>query len=220
MHVAISASSRGRIVLALAAALAGGLAVAASRSGPEAAPPDEPVFTRMCPSPEAEQEPPSSEPPLVIVAVATSKTIGPDDPLPLVAYAVNRTNRPLMVLRSLDASDVGWRYPKIDLEIRDARGQLVGGAPGGRCGLVNPLTASDFVELAPGGQVDLLGEGTFGHHRLRAPNGLAPGVYTVTVRYDVQFDQAERATHNDVAPQLAVLPKGLYVSQPLVIEVR
>src|SRR5262245_37766687 len=74
---------------------------------------------------------------LGIVVVASRTEIKRGQPWPLAFYAVNRTAAPLYVLRSLDASDAGWRYPKIDLEIRDAKGELVLGPTIGRCGLVN-----------------------------------------------------------------------------------
>lgn len=156
-----------------------------------------------------------------MMVIGSPATVRPDEPLPLTFYAVNRTDRPLSVIRSLDASDMGWRYPKIELEIRDAQGRLVEDAPVGRCGLVNPLTASDFVELAPGARTNLLGDGTFGHHRLRGPNGLAPGVYTVTLHYDLRFDGPERTTHEaGIEAKLAALPKGVYSSPSMTIEVK
>jgi hypothetical protein len=157
-------------------------------------------------------------PPIEIVVTASARKVRVDQALPLTVSAINRTDRPQTVLPSLDASDVGWRYPKIDIEIRDARGQLVVGSGIGRCGLVNPLVASDFIELAPGAHADLLGKGTFGHFRLGDPT-LAPGVYTVTLRYDLRFDQPDRGAHDDVDDKIATLPKGVYASAPITIEV-
>lgn len=163
----------------------------------------------------------STEAPISMMVIASPVTVGSHEPLPLTFYAVNRTDHPLSIIRSLDASDVGWRYPKLDLEIRDVDGHLVDGSPIGRCGLVNPLTASDFVELAPGARTNLLGDGTFGHYRLSGPNGLAPGVYTVTLHYDLRFDGPDRASHEPgIDAKLAALPKGRYSSPPITIEVK
>jgi hypothetical protein len=165
-------------------------------------------------------EAPIAESPIAIVGSASRATVGPDEPLPITFYAVNRTDRPLSVLRSLDASDMGWRYPMMTIEIRDAAGRLVEGPKVGRCGMMNPLTMKDFVELAPGARVDLFGKGAFGHYRLRGPNDLAPGVYTVTLHYDLRFDQRDRAMHDEVEVKIATLPKGMYSSPPITIEVR
>jgi hypothetical protein len=160
--------------------------------------------------------------PIEIVGVAKRRRITADDELPLTFYAVNHTNQSLPVLRSLDASDMGWRYPKIEIEIRDANGSVVGPGSLGRCGLVNPLAAKDFVELASGARVDLLGEDSFRHHRLRHPNGLPPGTYTVTMRYDISFAKAERkSTQHDATVRALIerLPRGVYTSAPITIEV-
>ncbi len=229
MHVAASASPRWRTWVAVTAVL-GGIGYAAVRDAelarqaafaPTAAPSRIVEPRAVEPRMPAPAVAPSTEPPISILVIASPTTVSPDDPLPLTFYALNRTDRPLSVLPSLDASDMGWRYPKIDIEIRDAKGRLVEGAPVGRCGLVNPLAASDFIELAPGARANLVGDGTFGHHRLRGPNGLAPGVYTVTLHYDLRFDGPERGTHEaGIDAKLATLPKGMYSSPSMTIEVK
>lgn len=229
MRIAASHSPRWGTWVALTAVL-GGIGYAAVRDAelsaqaafePQAAEPPVMEPRGVEPQAPAPDLAPTTEPPISMLVIASPTTVRPDEPLPLTFYAVNRTDRPLEVLRSLDGSDMGWRYPKIDLEIRDAQGRLVEGAPVGRCGLVNSLAASDFVELAPGARTKLVGDGTFGHHRLRGPNGLAPGVYTVTLHYDLRFDGPERATHEDgIEAKVAALPKGMYSSPPITIEVK
>ena len=159
--------------------------------------------------------------PIAIVVVTSRTKIARGEPLPLAFYAVNRTARSLSVLRSLDASDVGWRYPKIDIEIRDQAGREVEGPMMGRCGLVNPLAAADFVELASGERADLFGEGAFGHYKLHDTSHLARGRYTVTLHYDLRFTDAERGGSVDktVQAKIASLPRGVYSSPPVTIDV-
>jgi len=161
--------------------------------------------------------------PIAIVGVASRTRITRGQPLPLTFYVVNRTTHSLPVLRSLDASDFGWRYPKLDLEIRDAKGHLVM-AEGGRCGLVNPLAKDDFVDLASGARTDLLGDGTFGHYKLRDTSYLPAGRYTVTLRYDLSFAEPERGkgmpVEASVRAKIETLPKGVYSSEPITIDVR
>ncbi|HEY5925678.1 MAG TPA: hypothetical protein VIV11_28525 [Kofleriaceae bacterium] len=160
--------------------------------------------------------------PLSIVVVASRTEIKRGEPLPLSFYAVNRTTRTLPVLPSLDASDMGWRYPKITVDIRDANGQLVEGPMVGRCGMVNPLTAEDFVELPSGAQFELFGERAFGHHKLRDTSHLAPGRYTVTLHYDLSFAEPERKGGFDdsVRAKVELLPKGVYSSPPMTIDIK
>jgi hypothetical protein len=156
--------------------------------------------------------------PIEIVVVPTRDRVVAGQPLPLDVFAVNRTGQPLSVLRSLDASDMGWRYPKIDVEIRDAKGQRVEPEPYARCKNMNSLTADDFVEVAPHGNVSLFGEGAFGHRVLR--EGLPAGTYTVVVHYDLSFSDEERARHRDgLDARIDALPKGVYASAPVTISV-
>ncbi|HEY5926398.1 MAG TPA: hypothetical protein VIV11_32150, partial [Kofleriaceae bacterium] len=159
--------------------------------------------------------------PLSIEVVASRTQIARGEPLPLSYYIVNRTTQTLPVLRSLDASDMGWRYPKIEIDIRDANGQQLGHGAS-RCGLVNPLTATDFVELASGARVDLFGKDAFGHYKLRDTSHLAPGRYTVSLRYDLSFTDIERkGTFDDsVRAKIDRLPKGVYSSPPMTIDIK
>jgi len=231
MQTASTASPRLRswLVLGATSAIVAGVVIASLGHDPTDGMAEHDIVTPVFEPPGLER---TSEPARVIapaealgiVVVASRTQIKRGQPWPLAFYAVNRTAGPLHVLRSLDASDAGWRYPKIDLEIRDAKGELVLGPTIGRCGLVNPLTDEDFVELASGDRVDLLGEGTFGHYKLRDTSYLRPGRYTVTLRYDLRFDELERGKQmtidERVSQRIGSLPKGLYFSPPITIDLK
>lgn len=210
-----------RRLLALAAVVS--LALAGSIAARHAATPEVQRAVTLQPhaiasEPEAARVVPAQEPALAIVVATTSTSVPVGKPLPLRFTVVNRTNQTLPVLRSLDASDVGWRYPKIDIIVRDHAGKRVEVEARGRCGLMNPLTAKDFVELAPREQVDLFGEDMFDHHVMYS--GIAtPGRYTITLRYDLSFSGDDAPHDDDIAPLLAKLPKGVYESAPIELEV-
>ena len=221
MQPAFTASPRMWLALGATIATAAGY-VASRREAPQPAMPAMPELTEgvaALPVQITEQATP-----IEIVVVASKTKIARGEPLPLSFNAVNRSPRRVEVLRSLDASDMGWRYPKLDIEIRDASGRLVADPTIGRCGLVNPLGDSDFVELAPGARVDLFGEGAFGHYKLQQTNQLASGRYTVTLHYDLRFDAPERMRYlvDDARIRARVdrLPKGLYSSPPITIDVK
>jgi hypothetical protein len=225
MQSAASASPRTRTWSTLVAvtALVGGIAYATRETAPVVTPlPAAPAITtiELATQPEPTVAP---APPIEIIGVASRRQISSGVTLPLTFYVVNRTDHALPVLRSLDASDMGWRYPKIDIEIRDAKGRLIEPGGIGRCGLVNPLQADDFVELAAGERLDLLGEGGFGHHRLRYPLNLAPGTYTVMLRYDISFAERERKggePDTNLRAKIDRLPRGVYTSAPVTIEIK
>ncbi len=146
------------------------------------------------------------------------------EPLPVEFRIRNVSDAAVLVLPSLDASDVGWRYPKYAIEVRDESGAVVPVEPGGRCGNVNQLAAGDFVELAPGGEVDPFGEGTFGHYALAwCPS--RPGRYTVRGVYDVSGDddgwRTSKAGPPDAAAhaRLEKLVRGRFESNDVTIVV-
>jgi hypothetical protein len=164
-------------------------------------------------------EPERARPVIAVVPSASQIKVAAGERIPLDFSIVNQGGSAVRVLRSLDASDVGWRYPKINIEVRDAAGELVPVPMMGRCGLVNPLTADAFVALAPGQRLSLLGEGTFGHYALDA--GIAEaGRYTLTLRYDLTFESRDKSSPSpDLAAAIAALPQGIYSSEPVVVDV-
>jgi hypothetical protein len=192
-----------------AAALLGGEILGGTSPAPEAVVPVRPSAT--------------AGPPIEIVAASFTQHSPVGKPLPVVFALRNRTSGAIVVLPSLDASDVGWRYPMITIEVRDVDGNLVEPKNLGRCGLVNPLTAKDFATVPTGASIDIVGEGTSGHHMNRwVPE--VPGPYSVTMIYDIRFDSPETKTavpddDDEVARLIAALPRGIYRSNSVTIQV-
>lgn len=98
----------------------------------------------------------------------------------------NVSSLSVTVLRCLDGSGSGRRYP-----IYSATA-TVDGEPAaveklvGFCGNMNSLTKDDFKVLAPGETYDPIhSEGCFGHYGLEALVFSKKGHYKVTVAYDV-----------------------------------
>jgi hypothetical protein len=105
------------------------------------------------------------------------------EPLSLAVTFVNHTNRKAVLVRPLDGSLEEWRFPYYDLYARDeSEGTVYRFAfVGGRCGNVNPIVDSDYVELGPKqSRDDVVNE--WGGHLTNAvlPK---PGRYTVWVVY-------------------------------------
>ena len=117
---------------------------------------------------------------------------------------------PFEVVPSLDASDVGWRYPKIGIDI-EHDGEPVTVETWGRCGMMNPLTADDLRTLPPGESLNPFGPGSFGHERLRwTPT--EPGEYRVRLRYDFGEHSDWLQAEPMLQAQLTTAPSGQYAS--------
>ncbi len=141
------------------------------------------------------------------------------EPLPVAFSLVNTGPEPMRVITALDASDVGWRYPKIDIEIEQVGVGPVAVEPLGRCGLMNPLTRRDLQLLSPGGSLDPLGPGTFGHHLLDwTPT--RPGTYRVRMIYDLGTPDRWTQAPPELIPELSSLPAGRHVSNTVTVIVR
>ena len=117
---------------------------------------------------------------------------------------LNRSGRALLLVRSLDGSAEGRRYPRVDVSIRGPAGAV---RPPGYavCGNMNSLTDEDFFEVAPGAAFDPLERGF-------RPLVLSRGVFPVPGRYQVTFSYStnERDIRRWMGwPDLDHVPKGL-----------
>jgi len=139
------------------------------------------------------------------------------EPLPVRFSLRNTGDAPFDVIPALDASDVGWRYPKIDIKIEKVGEGPVSIPSPGRCGVMNSLNTRDLRQLRPGEALDPFGPGTFGHQKLTwAPD--APGTYRVWLVYDFG-DHTDWAQADDaIRPLLETVPTGSYRSP--VVEVK
>jgi len=95
----------------------------------------------------------------------------------------NASDHPVQVIHCLDASDVGWRYPKVLVEITDAEGNPQSPPRFGRCGNMNALSLEDFSTLPAGEEFLPVKPGSFGHWAFRwKPE--KPGQYRIRWTYD------------------------------------
>jgi hypothetical protein len=112
--------------------------------------------------------------------------------LPLGFSVVNAGPVAVDAIPSLDASDVGWRYPKIGIEIVDPDGTVVEPGDLGRCGMTNPLAdALAFVPDRPGG-------------------------WRVRFTYDTSGADGWGPLDPDVAARIAGVPAGVYRAETVV----
>ncbi len=100
------------------------------------------------------------------------------------AKLVNASDREVLVVAALDASDVGWRYPKMTVTITDPDGKSFAPPVGGRCGNTNALQETDFKPLSPGSEFEPLGKGSFGHHPLSVWRPDRPGTWKLKLVVD------------------------------------
>jgi hypothetical protein len=139
------------------------------------------------------------------------------EPLPLRFSLYNTSDVPVRVLPALDASDAGWRYPKIEVELVDPDGQ-VQGAPGARCGMMNTLERRDLRDLRPGEELDPFGPSTFAHSALEhRPE--KRGTWTVRFTYDTSGAGGWDPIEPDVLKLIDSVPHGVYRAETT-IEVR
>jgi hypothetical protein len=116
----------------------------------------------------------------VLTSDRTSYTVGET---PALAVTItNKSGKEVVLVGSLDGSDVGWRFPKCRVEIFDAAGKPVTAAMG-RCGNMNVLRLADFVVVPAGGAFNPCGPGFFSPHQFHRFPVSAPGDYTVCFYY-------------------------------------
>lgn len=144
-------------------------------------------------------------------------------PLPLSFALRNISLDPVRIVPALDGSAFA-RFPRYGLVVRNEEGveQQPDRIP--FCGTLNPLRARDFVELAPGEEVDPLGPGSFSHSLLRwTPT--RPGTYTLEAAYDAtgKIPDAWKGSAAEMAPNvramLEAMPRGRYEAPRLTIVV-
>jgi len=126
----------------------------------------------------------------VITADRTTYSVGE---VPKVTFRIhNKTDKEVVLVGSLDGSDVGWRFPKCRLEILDAAGKPVT-TPVARCGNMNPLRTTHFVVVPAGNAFDPFGKGFFGPMQLQGHIFpiTTPGDYTLRFYYTTTTDRVE-----------------------------
>jgi hypothetical protein len=134
----------------------------------------------------------------------------------------NLTDRSILLVRSLDGSGSGMRYPILAA----SRVGPTDPEPLLRCGNTDNLRDHDFTAVEPGASLNPFGPGVIEHWVLGRPL-VEPGEYTFTLTYDT--DQTDPAAWWGVmSPEppprrlkrlLERVPKGVYVSEPVTITV-
>lgn len=138
---------------------------------------------------------------------------------------INRTDKTIYLVGSLDGSDVGWRYPKITVK-RTGPEVLHGPL---RCGNMNNLREQDFVQLKPGESLDPFDRdrGFFSNYHLHRQTLNMPGKYTFTLTYDTNENDIGKwwgfmgpgEPSDKMKQMLAEVPKGTYVSNTVTVTV-
>lgn len=138
----------------------------------------------------------------------------------LTATFVNTSARDQSIVKPIDNSTEGGRYPFYLWEVRRADGSAVRQLPSySRCGIFDPCKVEDFVRLPPDGEHAMNG----GWLRRPAFPFAEAGDYLVRLRYVLSAKEGPWGD-GEVAPELydlyANAHKGEIVSEPLRIRVR
>lgn len=137
----------------------------------------------------------------------------------------NVSERPLLVLRPLDGSNVGWRVVEYSWSVSRPDGVPVTRRTIGRCGNTNGIEEADFVPLDPGEGVDLESH-TFAGQPGNHFDLSAPGRYEITLTYRFRRDRADPALNGSplsgraapvVRDLLARADEGEVHSAPLIV---
>jgi hypothetical protein len=136
-------------------------------------------------------------------------TIRRDQAIPLQLGFRNGGASAITVIRSNDGSFEHMREPFVDLYVEDVATQQVYRSTfvGGRCGMVNALTAQDLVAIAAGAASDAPAREWAGH--LQRSKIAAPGRYRLWVVY--RLCDLERA--RGMGQQLVQPPANLFVGR-------
>lgn len=130
------------------------------------------------------EEPKEVNAPIGVVLSAGQATYEVGQRPKFTVRITNHTDRPMLLVGSLDGSDVGWRYPKLTVQ-RDGPVEPEGIS---RCGNTNNLKPNDFIAVEPGESFDPFmvtnEHGFFSHFLLRDTDFEKPGIYQYTLSYD------------------------------------
>lgn len=97
-----------------------------------------------------EKDPPPLPLTCVIEPLRTEYVVGD---VPSISVRLkNESEKSLVLVGSLDASDLRWRYPYCYYDIQGPPKAEPHGMP--RCGMTNPMRAKDFVTVEPGKEFD------------------------------------------------------------------
>ncbi len=104
----------------------------------------------------------------------------------------NIWDEPVVVVGSLDGSSTGARYPKLTLELRDPEGHVIATPNISKCGNINAPRAKEFMELAPGKELDpyvRIDDYGYFANPLMLWKPTVKGKYTLTFTYDTSVGE-------------------------------
>ena len=135
----------------------------------------------------------------------------------------NQTGHDILLVGSLDASDVRWRYPHCYFEVSGPDGKPAVASPG-RCGVMNALRVKDFVAVAKGDSFDPYtpDHGFFSNYQLTALTFRHPGTYRMRFVYSTESTDLRSWQGGDsdaLRSLLAQVPKTTVVSNEVTIEI-
>ncbi len=120
-----------------------------------------------------------------------------------IAQFENHDSAAQAVMPRLDGSELHWRYPYYDIEIRDSTGKSIGRPGRSRCGNIDPLHTRDIVLLQPGE----IFRTWFGHYYMY---GLPPGTYRARLRYTAKQDLSKMGLSGPDDPDMREQIKSVW----------
>lgn len=82
------------------------------------------------------------------IRIVGPQVILPDEETELQIEVQNVSNRPTKFVPPLDASEVGWRYPRTSLVITDSQRNVVPPLEAARCGNYGEMRAITFIRCS------------------------------------------------------------------------
>jgi hypothetical protein len=139
---------------------------------------------------------------------------------------VNRTSEDVLMVGSLDGSDIQRRYPYCYFQVIGPDGKNTIHARSSSCGYLNPLRVKDFVKVPKGGQFDpyqgIDNYGFFSAHEIEPSTFDRPGDYRIRFIY-CTAEKDLRKWHGKAGGELEALfakvPKVVLTSNEIVVRV-
>jgi uncharacterized membrane protein YkoI len=115
------------------------------------------------------------------IGLSSSKySYKPGEEIIVWAKVKNNMNTPALLVRCLDGSARGFRYPQCVFEIKDSSGKTPENIFAPMCKVVNPLTPDEFIDILPGESAELFDGGFVFSNAFKL---VKPGKYYIFIRY-------------------------------------
>ncbi len=115
------------------------------------------------------------------ISLSSSKySCRPGEEIIVWAKVNNNMKTPTRLVRCLDGSARGLRYPQCVFEIKDSSGKTPDNIFAPMCKVVNPLVPDDFIDVPPGESAELFDGGFVFSNAFKL---VKPGKYYIFIRY-------------------------------------